>query len=84
MPQITIPQLDHETLRHLESEAMRRGTDVGTTAGELLRERFRGASSGDGGRADLRSLAGTWSDEEAAAFLAAVEGFGRVDPELWK
>ena len=32
---------------------------------------------------DLDHLAGTWSDEEAAAFDAALAEQRRVDPELW-
>ncbi|MBW8878736.1 MAG: hypothetical protein JF614_27575 [Acidobacteria bacterium] len=33
---------------------------------------------------DLDHLAGTWSDEEAAAFDAALAEQRRVDPELWR
>lgn len=32
---------------------------------------------------DLDHLAGTWSEEEAAAFEAALAEQRRVDPELW-
>jgi hypothetical protein len=32
---------------------------------------------------DLDHLAGTWSEEEAAAFDAALSEQRRVDPELW-
>ena len=32
---------------------------------------------------DLDHLAGTWADEEAAAFDAALVEQRRVDPELW-
>jgi len=33
---------------------------------------------------DLDHLAGTWSDEEAAAFEAALVEQRRVEPELWE
>jgi len=33
---------------------------------------------------DLDALAGTWSDDEGAAFEAALAEQRRVDPELWK
>jgi hypothetical protein len=33
---------------------------------------------------DLDHLAGTWSDEDAAAFESALVEQRRVDPELWK
>jgi hypothetical protein len=32
---------------------------------------------------DLDALAGTWSEDEAAAFLQAVADFEQVDPSLW-
>jgi len=32
---------------------------------------------------DLDHLAGTWTDEEAASFDAALAEQRRVDPELW-
>jgi hypothetical protein len=33
---------------------------------------------------DLDALAGTWSADEAAAFLHAVADFEHVDPVLWQ
>ena len=33
---------------------------------------------------DLDFLAGTWSEEDAAEFDNATEGFRRVDEELWQ
>jgi hypothetical protein len=33
---------------------------------------------------DLDHLAGTWSDEEAALFDAALVEQRKVDPELWR
>jgi hypothetical protein len=32
---------------------------------------------------DVDDLAGTWTEEEAADFAIATEGFRQVDPELW-
>jgi hypothetical protein len=32
---------------------------------------------------DLDALAGTWSEDEAVAFLQAVASFEHVDPTLW-
>jgi len=32
---------------------------------------------------ELDALAGTWSEEEAAAFTAAIEDTERIDPEMW-
>ncbi|HSU83907.1 MAG TPA: hypothetical protein VLR69_15920 [Thermoanaerobaculia bacterium] len=33
---------------------------------------------------DLDHLAGTWSEEEAAAFDTALAEQRRIDPELWE
>ena len=33
---------------------------------------------------DLDAFAGTLSDAEADEFLAAIQDFGRIDPELWR
>ena len=32
---------------------------------------------------DLDGLAGTWTEEEAAEFETATEGFRQVEPDLW-
>jgi hypothetical protein len=83
---ITIDNLDPITFSRLEAEAARRGSDIPSTAVELLRGSLGVPpvqSSPD--RAErLAALAGTWSDEEADAFLASIADFGRVDEELWK
>ena len=84
---ITITNLDPVTLQRLESEARRRGVDVATVAGELLRAAVPPvalpAANGQTFH-DLDALAGTWSDDDARSFEAAVADFGRVDGDLWK
>ena len=87
---ITINDLDPMTLQRLESEARRRGIDMGTLARDVLRQALppvggqldRGAASQL--HHDLDHLAGTWSEADAREFAAAVEPFGRIDAELWK
>ena len=86
---ITITDLDAVTFQRLEQEARRRGVDVNTLAREVLRQAVpptdaQGASPAPTLHHDLDDLAGTWSEADARAFEAAVEGFGRIDPELWK
>ena len=83
---ITITDIDAVTLQRLEAEARRRGIDVSTLAHEVLRQAVPPPQTQAAAQThhDLDSLAGTWSEADARAFEAAVEGFGRIDPELWK
>ena len=67
-------------------EAGRRGVSVESVAGQLLQrglewERRRAALPT---YHDLDALAGTWSEDEAVAFLQAVADFEHVDPALWQ
>ena len=83
---ITIPDVDDATSRWLVEEAERRGVSVETVAGQLLQrglewERRRAALPT---YHELDTLAGTWSEDEAAAFLQAVANFEQVDPALWQ
>jgi hypothetical protein len=82
---ITIPDVDDATATWLAEEARRRGVSVEKVAGVLLRrglewERHRAALPT---YHDLDALAGTWSEDEAAAFLLAIADFEQVDPSLW-
>jgi hypothetical protein len=82
---ITIPDVDDTTATWLTEEAGRRGVSVERVAGLLLQ---RGVEW-ERRRADLPTyhdldaLAGTWSEDEAAAFLLAIADFEQVDPSLW-
>lgn len=84
---ITITNLDPVTLHRLESEARRRGVDVATVAGELLRDAapppVPPAANGQTYH-DLDALAGTWTEDDVRSFDAAVADFARVDQDLWK
>jgi hypothetical protein len=82
---ITIPDVDDATASWLVEEAGRRGVSIETVAGQLLQRGLEWERR----RAelltyhDLDALAGTWSEDEAAAFLQAVADFEQVDPSLW-
>ncbi|HEX6986942.1 MAG TPA: hypothetical protein VF170_16310 [Planctomycetaceae bacterium] len=78
MPRVYI-DLDWRTVERLEAEACRRGVDLGTAAAGILREHLGTTGPAAGKAVDLESLAGTWSDEEAKAFLEAGAAFRRVD-----
>ena len=83
---ITIQDVDDATASWLMEEAGRRGVSVESVAAQLLQ---RGVES-ERRRAilptyhDLDALAGTWSEDEAAAFLQVVASFEHVDPPLWQ
>ena len=83
---ITVDNLDAELMKCLRAEAKRRGMDLGTMIKELLKDSFGPLpkTTDISRRDDLEELAGTWSDDEADAFLATIADFGRVDEELWK
>ena len=83
---ISVDNLDAELMKCLRAEAKRRGVDLGTMVKELLNDSFGSLpKTTDSSRlADLDELAGTWSDDEADAFLATIADFCRVEEELWK
>lgn len=83
---VTIENLDTETLRQLHEEAGRCGLDIGTVAGRLLKEslRRRKGTPPDRSCRGLEALAGTWSNEEAEAFLSVIADFNKIDRELWR
>ena len=83
---ITVEDVDDATISWLVEEAGRRGVSVESIAGQLLQrglewERRRAALPTYD---DLAALAGTWSEDEATAFLQAVATFEHVDPSLWQ
>jgi hypothetical protein len=84
MPQLTIPDLDQETMESLRVESERRGIDVGSAAAALIRERLLQAQAGEQSSERLAAMAGTWSESDFAAFQAAVAPFESIDADLWK
>lgn len=78
---LTIENLDADIVERLRNEAQRRGVDVGVVASELLKEGLDTISRAHVGQThhDLDALAGTWSNEEANAFLSAVTDLRQID-----
>ena len=80
------------TLRHIppklqeaiQKRANRDGLSLNKTVLRMLEEAAGQRNTGRELRHDLDHLAGTWSEEEAAAFDAALAEQRIVDPELWK
>jgi hypothetical protein len=79
---ITIQGVEESIVRRLAAEAQQRGLNIEEFVPELIRQTL------DAGRGqtyhDLDSLAGTWSEEQADEFLAAVADFEKVDETLWR
>ncbi len=82
---ITIHDVDDATANWLVEEAGRWGVSVEMIAGQLLqrgleweRRRIELPTYHD-----LDALAGTWCEDEAAAFLQATADFEQVDHGLW-
>ena len=76
-----IPQTLQEVIR---KRAGKDGLSLNKTVIRMLEEAAgQRTTTGRELHHDLDHLAGTWSDEEAAAFDAALAEQRRVDPELW-
>jgi hypothetical protein len=83
---VTVPDLDSNILDQLQVEALRRGVDVGVVIKQMIRDELSPfvASGPVETHHDLDALAGTWSAEDAGAFLSATADFRQRDEDLWK
>lgn len=83
---ITIHDVDDASVNWLVDEAKRQGISVEQVAGQLLRRALEGErrQSELPTYHDLDALAGTWSKDEATAFLEGIADFDQVDSELWQ
>jgi len=86
MANFSLRGIDEETMERLKDPAKRLGVSVNTLMLEAVRD-AAGTHPSNRRRAvhdDLDALAGTWTDEEARAFLASLSDFEQVDEELWR
>ena len=87
MNQLTVRGFDDELSASLRRLAAREGISLNKAALKLLR---KGAGLSDGMKNpnaignSLDDLFGTWSQEEADSFDAALEVFEKVDESMWK
>ncbi len=83
---ITIHHLDDATLAWLYREAERRGVSVEMLVRQLITQGVEAEQRRPEPHLyhDLDALAGTWSEEQAVAFLEAVADFDQVDEKLWQ
>ncbi|MYA20895.1 MAG: hypothetical protein F4Z25_11775 [Chloroflexi bacterium] len=86
MNQLTVRGFDDELSDRIQRLAQREGISLNKAALRLLR---RGAGLTDtAGAADtvgssLDHLIGTWTEEEADAFDAALQDFEAIDESIW-
>ena len=78
---LTVRNLPDQLASALEREKRRRGTSLNQTVIDLL-ELSLGVK-GDRSNGLLR-LAGTWTEAEHQEFLAGIQTFEEIDPDLWK
>ncbi|HEY6328511.1 MAG TPA: hypothetical protein VI756_04170 [Blastocatellia bacterium] len=89
---ITIEHIDEATAAWIAQEARRRGASEESVAVELIRKGIESEKRADAGAVsagsppyhDLDSLAGTWSEDEAAEFARVTADFESVDESLWR
>ena len=78
---LTVRNIPAEVAAALEKEKRRRGTSLNQTVIDLLRLSLGVSGIRNNG---LAKLAGTWTDAEHRRFLANVQPFEEIDPDLWK
>jgi hypothetical protein len=80
MAAISVRGLDDAQLRSLKAQARRQGISLN----RLVLQRITDADSGpQPSHSDLDALAGTWTQEDAAAFGAAIAPLEQIDSDLW-
>lgn len=84
MTAITLRNIPPELQEVIQKRADTDGLSLNKTVIRMLEEAAgQQAASTRKLHDDLDHLAGTWSEEEAAAFESALVEQRRVDPELW-
>lgn len=78
---ITVRNLPDDVSAALQREKRRRGVSLNQTVIDLLRQSLGVRSVRRNG---LSRLAGTWTEADHREFLASVQPFEEIDPELWR
>ena len=81
MTTITVRGLGPDDLAALKRQAEREGISMNRLALRRLVDKQQPESSG--APSELEALAGTWSQEEAERFEAAIAPLEQVEPGLW-
>ena len=83
MKSISLRGIDDEIAQRLREEAQRQGTSVNALILQFVRKGVGLQTARRPVYHDLDALAGTWSVEEASAFLDSLSDFEQVDRGLW-
>lgn len=82
---IHLRNVDPELLRHLKLESTKEDVSMNTLILTLLRRSLNLTTQKPSKvYHDLDQLAGTWSKEQAKAFLNSISDFENVDKDIWK
>lgn len=81
MATITVRGLGADDLAALKREAARQGISMNRLALRRLQDQRPAAAMA--GTSALDALAGTWSQQEADTFQAAIAPLEQVDADLW-
>jgi hypothetical protein len=86
MAPVTLDNLNARVLERLCVEAQRRGVDVKAVIKEIIENELGPLTEPDTTplHHELDALAGTWSAEEAAAFLSTIADSRQCDSDLWQ
>ena len=84
MTTMSIRGLDDQVLAQLKHQASQEGSSLNSLVLRLLQGVGKPAPTHALKKFDdLDALAGTWSDEDAAAFTRATASFSEIDPAQW-
>ncbi len=87
MKAITLRNLPPELEKIVRKQADRQRTSINKAVISLLERKAEGYKKKKPGikeHDDLDSLAGSWTNKEAAEFSKALSAQRTIDPELWK
>lgn len=84
MTAITLRNIPLRLQEIIQKRAAREGLSLNKMVLRMLNEAAGKLPGGRGLPDDLDALAGSWSQEEAAAFDKALAEQRRIDPELWR
>lgn len=80
MGSISVSGLSEQQMEALKEEANRQGISMNRL---VLQRPTEEADPGGSGKSKLDALAGTWTEQEAEAFMTAIAPLQQIDPELW-
>ncbi|MFZ3111189.1 MAG: hypothetical protein WA234_10950 [Rectinemataceae bacterium] len=83
MKNVTLRGCDDDLALALKKTSKQRGVSINRLILETLREKLLDTGRSCRRHDDLDHLAGTWSEEEAAAFERKTAEFEEIDEALW-